>query len=197
MIPALFLETFNPYRSFKDEWLKGAFYNSITPMEIADIVYKEEEIKMEKTIKFRECIRCVHSDNPWRCACCYDANMFAPIEKTITTEKEYHKMYRPKSTMTPMYATPHIKNVIFSGRATIVFWEDNTKTVVKCDKEDVYDPHTGLAEAIAKKALGDDYRRLFRKYIKQYNKQKEKEAKLLAQLATDIINTLNKKDDAE
>ena len=93
-----------------------------------------------------------------------------------------------------VYTLPHIRNVIFSGRATIIFWEDNTKTVVKCDKEDVYDPHTGLAEAIAKKTLGDDYRRLFRKYIKQYNKQKEKEAKLLTQLATDIVDTLNKRD---
>lgn len=152
-------------------------------MEIADIVYKEEEIKMEKTIKFRECIRCVHSDNPWRCACCYNADKFSPIEKTITTEKEYHKMSKPQyvsyKTMMPSthftYRLPSIRKVIFSGRATIVFWEDNTKTVVKCDKEDVYDPHTGLAEAIAKKTLGDDYRRLFRKYIKQYNKQQKKE----------------------
>lgn len=188
----LFLETFNPYRSFKDEWVNGAFYNSITPMEITNIVYQEEG----KCMKFKKCLNCTHADNPWRCACCCNADMFAPIEKTVTTEKEYNKMY--KKPIDPIgYRIPAIKNVIFSGRATIIFWEDNTKTVVKCDKDDVYDPHTGLAEAIAKKALGDYYRRLFRKYIKQYNKQKEKEAKLLAQLATDIVNTLNKKDDAE
>lgn len=192
MRPELFLETFNPYDSPRDHWIKNVWLEQVMTKEISNIVYKKEE----KPMKFKKCLNCTHADNPWRCACCYDANMFAPIEKTFTTEKEYNKMY--KKPIDPIgYRTPAIKNVIFSGPATIIFWEDNTKTVVKCDKDDVYDPHTGLAEAIAKKALGDDYRRLFRKYIKQYNKQKEKEAKLLAQLATDIVNTLNKKDDAE
>ena len=164
--------------------------------QIRENIYKKEE----KAMKFSRCPDCTHVDNPWRCAACYNGNMFGPIDKTIsdTNKKEYSKMYKTQHTMFhAVYTIPLIKDVIFSGRATIIFWEDNTKTVVKCDKEDVYDPHTGLAEAIAKKALGDDYRRLFRKYIKQYNKQKEKEAKLLIQLATDIVDTLNKKDDAE
>ena len=46
-----------------------------------------------------------------------------------------------------------IKNVIFNPPATIVFWEDGTKTVVKAENED-FDPEKGLAMAIAKKALG-------------------------------------------
>lgn len=49
---------------------------------------------------------------------------------------------------------PEIINVIFSGSATIVFWEDNTKTVVKAANEP-FDPEKGLAMAIAKKALGN------------------------------------------
>ena len=47
-----------------------------------------------------------------------------------------------------------IKNVIFNDPATIVFWADNTKTVVKCGENDIYDPEKGLAMAVAKKYLG-------------------------------------------
>ena len=50
---------------------------------------------------------------------------------------------------------PNINKVIFNESATIVFWADNTKTVVKCDVDDVYDREKGLAMAIAKKALGN------------------------------------------
>lgn len=50
---------------------------------------------------------------------------------------------------------PEIKNVIFNDPATIVFWEDGTKTVVKCRDGDEFDPEKGLAMAIAKKAYGN------------------------------------------
>jgi hypothetical protein len=43
-----------------------------------------------------------------------------------------------------------IKNVIFNDPATIVFWNDGTKTVVKCDNDDTFDPEKGLAMAISK-----------------------------------------------
>lgn len=50
---------------------------------------------------------------------------------------------------------PEIKNVIFNDPATIVFWKDGTKTVVKCQDGDEFDPEKGLAMAIAKKAYGN------------------------------------------
>lgn len=54
---------------------------------------------------------------------------------------------------------PEIKNVIFNDPATIVFWSDGTKTVVKKQKEDKkkkFDKEKGLAMAIAKKALSNE-----------------------------------------
>lgn len=48
-----------------------------------------------------------------------------------------------------------IKNVIFNDPATIVFWDDGTKTVVKCQPGDSFDPEKGLAMAITKKAYGN------------------------------------------
>lgn len=61
---------------------------------------------------------------------------------------------------------PEIKKVIFNDPATIVYWEDRTKTVVKCEKEK-YDPEKGLAMAIAKKALGNqgNYFEVFKKWV--------------------------------
>jgi len=50
----------------------------------------------------------------------------------------------------------NIKKVIFNDPATIVFWEDGTKTVVKCGENDIFDPEKGLTMAIAKKALGNE-----------------------------------------
>lgn len=48
-----------------------------------------------------------------------------------------------------------ITKVIFNDPATIVYWSDNTKTVVKCQKGDKFDPEKGLAMAIAKKYYGN------------------------------------------
>ena len=55
---------------------------------------------------------------------------------------------------------PQIKKVIYNDPATIIFWADDTKTVVQCQPEDEYDPEKGLALAIAKKALGNTSRKL-------------------------------------
>ena len=59
-----------------------------------------------------------------------------------------------------------IKKVKFSPPATIVFWTDNTKTVVKCSGED-YDPEKGLAMCICKKMLGNkgNYYEVFKKWL--------------------------------
>ena len=62
---------------------------------------------------------------------------------------------------------PRIKDVIHNDPATIVFWADNTKTVVKCQEGDIYDPEKGLAMAISKKALGNqgNYCEIFKKWL--------------------------------
>ena len=48
-----------------------------------------------------------------------------------------------------------IEKVIFNNPATIVFWKNGTKTVVKAHGEK-YDPEKGLAMAIAKKYFGNE-----------------------------------------
>lgn len=61
-----------------------------------------------------------------------------------------------------------IKNVIFNCPATIVFWSDGTKTVVKVQDGDAFDPEKGLAMAIAKKHFGNEgnYCNYLKKWLK-------------------------------
>lgn len=68
-----------------------------------------------------------------------------------------------------------IVNVIFNDPATIIFWNDGSKTVVKCKKDEVFDPEKGLAMAIAKKALGNqgNYYNEFKKWADKYVRDSE------------------------
>ena len=52
------------------------------------------------------------------------------------------------------------RRVVFNPPATVVLWEDGTKTVVKCDERDGYDAMTGVALCYMKKALGNTSREL-------------------------------------
>lgn len=65
---------------------------------------------------------------------------------------------------------PNIKNVIFNDPATIVYWGDGTKTVVKAQNE-TFDPEKGLAMAISKKALGNkgNYYNTIKKWTEKYS----------------------------
>lgn len=60
-----------------------------------------------------------------------------------------------------------IKEVIFNDPATIVIWDDGSKTVVKCQPGDVYSKELGLAMCISKKFLGNkgNFNEVFKKWI--------------------------------
>lgn len=62
-----------------------------------------------------------------------------------------------------------IKNVIFNPPATIVFWTDGSKTVVKCNAKDEFDPEKGLAMAIAKRCANnsDDFYKEIKKWVEK------------------------------
>ena len=66
---------------------------------------------------------------------------------------------------------PGIVKVIFNDPATIVIWEDGSKTIVKCDCES-FDLEKGLAMAIAKKAFGNkgNYYETFKTWLPEQPK---------------------------
>lgn len=65
------------------------------------------------------------------------------------------------------------KKVIFNGPATIVFWKDGTKTVVKCSENDKANPYNGFCAALAKKIFGNNSR--VQKIVKSAEYQVPKE----------------------
>lgn len=70
----------------------------------------------------------------------------------------------------PSTKLPKIKKVIFNNPATIVMWADETKTVVKAQNNEIFDPEKGLAMAITKKALGNEgnYFEVIKKHVTDY-----------------------------
>lgn len=66
-----------------------------------------------------------------------------------------------------------IKNVIFNPPATIVLWNDGTKTVVKAAEGDEYSKWAGLALCMAKKQLGEDFHKVFKEWCKEEAEEKQ------------------------
>lgn len=94
-------------------------------------------------------------------------------ESTINPFNYYAVSNRYNTTSKPLT----IENVIFNPPATIVFWSDKTKTVVKCDYSyEQYDPEKGIAMAIAKKTMGENkgaYYEMFKRWSKKWKEQQE------------------------
>ena len=63
-----------------------------------------------------------------------------------------------------------LQKVVFHDPATIVYWTDGTKTVVKCQPGDTFDPLTGFLMAVFKKACGNkgNYNNALKKIVPGY-----------------------------
>lgn len=87
-------------------------------------------------------------------------------------DAKYHVFSFNTPRVSPTYTLPQIKDVKFECPATIVFWADGTKTVVRTQGE-AYDPEKGLAMAISRKAMGNkrDYYHVFLKWLKKSKKR--------------------------
>lgn len=102
------------------------------------------------------------------------------------------------------YNLPEIDRVIFNDPATIIYWYDGTKTVVRCGKGETFERYTGFMAAVCKKLFGstDAAKRLMddldvglvkekvaleKKSQKEYNRKKNEEqhAKAEARRARD------------
>lgn len=75
--------------------------------------------------------------------------------KTMYLEAMLAAGVRPWDQKNAGCSVPKIERVIFNDPAVVVLWADGSKTVVKAQKGEKFDPEKGLAMAIAKKALGN------------------------------------------
>lgn len=79
------------------------------------------------------------------------------FESAKTLIKRIHDLSNEKDTAADLnnpYNSFEVKDILVNGPATIVFWEDGTKTVVKCGPEDMHDVEKAVAMCFMKKALG-------------------------------------------
>ena len=114
--------------------------------------------------------------------------------EAITLAKEDRdkltNVYHGRSNGKQSYYTK-IKRVIFSDPATIVFWEDGTKTVVKAHNEE-FDPEKGLAMAVCKRVYGDKYHRIFKDHIPKEKPEEIENYENAFKVAADAIKELAK-----
>lgn len=76
------------------------------------------------------------------------------MDNNILAREEFMNYLR-YGTTNPIKVPHEIKDVIFNDPATIVYWKDGTKTVVKVQEGDTFDPEKGLAMAFFKKMHGN------------------------------------------
>ena len=76
----------------------------------------------------------------------------------------------PKSTFGFVYQECKIRptfvidKVLFNPPATIVFWLDGTKTVVKCKEGEEFSEWAGIALCLAKKLYGPNFHKIFKRH---------------------------------
>lgn len=119
----------------------------------------------------------------------YRDNLLSELAKK-GKEKELYKQRLENAGYVAIAEIPHlmIQNVIFNEPATIVFWSDNTKTIVKCNDE-VFDKEKGLCMAITKKMLGNkgSYYNEIKHWISE-NDEELTSLKGLGRAAKDVCN---------
>lgn len=81
---------------------------------------------------------------------------FDVADKNLTDKQRKNKQLRDM-----------VKNVVFSGPCTIVFWNDGTKTISRCDDLDAYDAEKGILACMAKKLYKNTslYNEVINKYV--------------------------------
>lgn len=62
---------------------------------------------------------------------------------TLTEEEKERKKYTPKK-------------IYYNNPVTVVFWEDNTKTIVRLHEGEEYNEYTAFTAALAKKIFGNN-----------------------------------------
>ena len=172
-------------------WINPGWYDyAVTARHCGKPLYRahkfvENVVEKENNMINKNCEsfdKCMHVRGKGSCDGC--GNMFYNVtDKDMEVFKKYLRNDIDTLVKTHGYVTfknpsnPFaIKNVIFNPPATIVFWEDGTKTVVKAGEYDEFDPEKGLAMAISKRALGGkhDYYEPFAKWVGKYEYQCKK-----------------------
>lgn len=134
-------------------WVNGNHFERVEVFKVGDIVTAKESFVHDG--------KCIWANAKYSVAkVCTNSGIGIVLDDGNTWYVPSYKMRlvnEDKAKGDTSMSTLKIKNVIFNDPATIVFWEDGVKTVVKCQKGDKFDPEKGLALAISKRVLGNNY----------------------------------------
>ena len=77
-----------------------------------------------------------------------------------------------------------VEKVIFNDPATVVYWNDGTRTVVKCQPEDTFDCEKGFLLACCKKMFGNTgrYNNILAEYVPEDNSKDDIDVERMRQV---------------
>ena len=76
------------------------------------------------------------------------------IEMTTEIDSDAWGLLIEKPANKSKPTVPSVKRIVYHDPATIVFWQDGTKTVVKCMDGEPFEKYAGFCAALAKKVFG-------------------------------------------
>ena len=93
-------------------------------------------------------------------------------------------------------AIPELKELVFNDPATIIFWEDGTKTIVKTQNGEPFDKEKGFCMAVVKKLFGNEgnYYNIVDEWINKKAKIYDDSSKKKSNKASDHKNEITKKE---
>jgi hypothetical protein len=119
--------------------------NMTTPLEITAFDYKHYRIQV-KSCHYEEGLETVR----W-----FWIDPFTITDRTVR-RVSYADYYAEKRKQKKIGYLPTPKRIIVNvdSKVTVVMWDDNTKTIVKCSEADQHDPYAAYCAAFAKKCYG-------------------------------------------
>lgn len=135
--------------------------------DIVMVSYEEVNCKEEKDMRKN----CVTVSDVY--------NGMTDAQQSARRLKKFASLWYAMGSFTP----DSIKKVIYNDPATIIFWSDGTKTIVKCMEDEDYDPEKGFMAAVTKKVFGDKYGWIMRHHVKPAMEHEKKVSAIMDSIA--------------
>lgn len=87
---------------------------------------------------------------------------------TINYVTDKGQLFHPNSYNNHMSTLRPIEVIYQDDKTTIVYWSDNSKTIVSCSDDDAFSKEAGLALAYMKRLMGGNDKQEFHKMLKTY-----------------------------
>ena len=129
-------------------------------------------------------------ETPWTRNNFVSAGIFKDIYKENLRRETIEALKTPRNEVTWYKKDKYPVNAKFSGPATIVFWNDGSKTVVKTQNGENFDPEKGLAMALCKGYFSGQNPTHWYNFIKENASKYEvkEEKKEASKILNDAVN---------